>query len=223
MQPTTRRQVAGLSLLAACVLAGALLLSPDRVLAELRALAARPLVFGVALFLAYALRMFLAWPISLFSVLLGFLYGPVAIPVGLAGAVVTCLPPYLLARRAGTAGPLGRAGEAGERLFEVTGGLRGVAAARLAPLPTDPVSYGAGLSGVRLGPYVAGTALGEAPWVAVTVTLGASLETLSVEGVSTGLPLLAAALALALLLVAGPLYRHLRDGDSAGVGGFRNR
>jgi uncharacterized membrane protein YdjX (TVP38/TMEM64 family) len=221
VRPTTRRQVAGLSLLAAGVLAGALLLSPDRVLAELRALAARPLLFGTALFLAYALRMFLAWPISLFSILLGFLYGPAAIPVGLAGAVLTCLPPYLLARRAGTAGPLGRAGAAGERLFEVTGGVRGVAAARLAPLPTDPVSYGAGLSGVSLGPYVLGTALGEAPWVAVTVTLGASLETLSVVGVSTGLPLVAAALALALLLVAGPLYRHLRDGDSAGIGGSR--
>jgi len=215
--------VAGLSLLAACILLGSLLLSPDRVLAELRALAARPLLFGAALFVAYTLRMFLAWPISLFSVLLGFLYGPAAIPVGLGGAVLTCLPPYLLARRAGTAGPLGRAGEAGERLFDVTGGLRGVAAARLAPLPTDPVSYGAGLSGVRLGPYVAGTALGEAPWVAVTVTLGASLETLTVEGVSTGLPLVLAALALALLLVAGPFYRYLRDRDSVGAGRPRNR
>ncbi|MEF8843594.1 MAG: VTT domain-containing protein [Haloarculaceae archaeon] len=223
MQPTTRRQVAGLSLLATCVLAGTVLLSPDGVLAEFRALAARPFLFGVALFVAYTLRMFLAWPISLFSVLLGFLYGPAAIPVGLVGAVLTCLPPYLLARRAGTAGPLGRAGEAGERLFDVTGGLRGVAAARLAPLPTDPVSYGAGLAGVRLGPYVAGTALGEAPWVAVTVTLGASLETLSADGVSTGLPLVAAALALALLLVAGPLYRHLRDGGSIPLGDPRNR
>ena len=222
MQPTTRRQVAGLVLLAAGVLAGSLLLSPDRVLSELRALAARPLLFGVALFVAYTLRMFLAWPISLFSILLGFLYGPVAVPVGLAGAVLTCLPPYLLARRAGTAGPLGRAGAAGERLFEVTGGLRGVAAARLAPLPTDPVSYGAGLSGVRLGPYVLGTALGEAPWVAVTVALGASLETLSVEGVSTGLPLVVVALAAAVLVVAGPLYRHLRGGGSVG-GGVRNR
>jgi len=215
--------VAGLSLLGACILFGSLLLSPDRVLAELRALAARPLLFGIALFVAYTLRMFLAWPISLFSILLGFLYGPPAIPVGLAGAVVTCLPPYLLARRAGTAGPLGHAGEAGERLFDVTGGLRGVAAARLAPLPTDPVSYGAGLSGVGLGPYVAGTALGEAPWVAVTVTLGASLETLTVEGVSTGLPLVLAALALAVLLVAGPFYRYLRDRESVGAGGPRNR
>lgn len=214
----------GVGLLAACVLAGGLVLSPDRVLGELRALAAKPLLFGSALLVAYLLRMFLAWPISLFSILLGFLYGPVAIPVGLAGAVLTCLPPYLLARRAGTAGPLGRAGAAGERLFDVTGGLRGVAAARLAPLPTDPVSYGAGLAGVRLGPYVLGTALGEAPWVVVTVTLGASLETLTVEGVSTGLPLLAAALALALMLVAGPLYRHLREGDGRALtGGGRSR
>jgi uncharacterized membrane protein YdjX (TVP38/TMEM64 family) len=73
---------------------------------------------------------------------------------------------------------------------------------------------------VRLGPYVLGTALGEAPWVAVTVTLGASLETLSVEGVSTGLPLVVAALALATLLVAGPLYRHLRESGSV-AGGSR--
>ena len=209
--------------LAGLVVAGVLFTSPSRVVEALSTLAERPLLFAPALLVAYLVRPFLAWPISVLSVLLGFLFGPMAIPVGLAGAVLTCLPPYLLARRsdasgldeAGGSGLLGRAGDTGARFLSVTGDVRGLAAARLAPLPADPVSYGAGLSGIGLPAYVLGTALGELPWVTTAVLLGASLETLRVEGVSGGAPLAVAALAIAVLLVAGPLYQAWRGGAAA--------
>jgi uncharacterized membrane protein YdjX (TVP38/TMEM64 family) len=212
--------VAAVGVLAGLVVAGVLFTSPARVADALSTLAERPLLFAPALLVAYLVRPFLAWPISVLSVLLGYLFGPMAIPVGLAGAVVTCLPPYLLARRSGAAGLdeaggdglLGRAGDTGARFLSVTGDVRGLAAARLAPLPADPVSYGAGLSGIGLPAYALGTALGELPWVTTAVLLGASLETLRVEGVSAGVPLGVAALAVAVLLVAGPLYRAWRGG-----------
>ena len=222
MNRATRRQLAAVGVLAGLVVAGVLFTSPSRVIAALSALAERPLLFAPALLAAYLVRPFLAWPISVLSVLLGFLYGPMAIPVGLAGAVLTCLPPYVIARRSDasglseagreTGGLLGRAGTRGAQFLSVTGDVRGLAAARLAPLPADPVSYGAGLSGMGLPAYVLGTALGELPWVTTAVLLGASLETLHVEGVSVGVPLVVAALAVALLLVAGPLYRAWRGG-----------
>jgi uncharacterized membrane protein YdjX (TVP38/TMEM64 family) len=209
----TRHQVLGIAALGAVVVAGVVFWSPAAAVETLRALAERPLLFAPALLVAYLVRPFLAWPISILSILVGFLLGPVGVPVALAGAVLTCLPPYLLARRAGSGPPeglLGRAGATGARFFEVTGGARGLAAMRLAPLPADPVSYGAGLSEVRPGAYVLGTALGELPWVTTAVVLGASLETLTVEGVSAGLPLVVGALGIAVLTVAGPLYRAWR-------------
>ena len=218
MNRATRRQLAAIGVLAGVVVAGVLFTSPARVVEALSTLAERPLLFAPALLAAYLVRPFFAWPISVLSVLLGYLYGLVAIPVGLAGAVVTCLPPYLLARRsdaaglaeAGGGGLLGRAGDTGARFLSVTGDVRGLAAARLAPLPADPVSYGAGLSGIGLPAYALGTLLGELPWVTTAVLLGASLERLHVEGVSVGVPLVVAALAVAVLLVAGPLYRAWR-------------
>jgi uncharacterized membrane protein YdjX (TVP38/TMEM64 family) len=203
------------------VVAGVVFTSPSRVIEALSTLAERPLLFAPALLIAYLVRPFFAWPISALSVLLGYLFGPSVIPVGLVGAVVTCLPPYLLALRsnaasfdrAGESGVLGLAGDMGARFLSVTGDFRGLAAARLAPLPTDPVSYGAGLSGIGLPAYVLGTAVGELPWVTTAVLLGASLETLRLGGVSAGVPLAVAALTMALLLVAGPLYRAWRAGQ----------
>jgi uncharacterized membrane protein YdjX (TVP38/TMEM64 family) len=213
----TGHQLLGVVALGTVVLVGAVFWSPAAAVAALESLAARPATFVPALVLAYLARPFLAWPITVLSVTVGYLYGSSAAPVALLGAVVTCLPPYLLARRAGRTGLLGRAGERGARFFEVTGGVRGLAAMRLAPLPADPVSYGAGLSGVGPTAYVLGTALGELPWVTTGVVLGASLETLTVEGVSAGLPLVLAALAVAVLAVAGPVYRALTDETGTGL------
>ncbi len=218
VQRATRRQLFGAALFGGVVLAGALLTSPDAAITRLHALAARPALFAPALLAGYLLRPLVAWPISVLSVLLGFLYGPVAVPVALAGAVLTCTPAYLLARRTGEAGLFGRAGDAGRGFFAATGDVRGLTGLRLMPLPPDPVSYGAGLSGLSPGRFVLGTALGECPWVVTGVLLGASLETLTVAGVGAGLPLVVALAALAVLVLGGPLYRRWRErrGESTG-------
>jgi uncharacterized membrane protein YdjX (TVP38/TMEM64 family) len=210
----TARQLVGIGVVAAVAAVAAVVASPTALFDRAEALAARPALLAVALLALYLVRPLLAWPISALSILLGYVYGPVAVPVALAGAVVTTLPAYSVARHVGhDAGLLGRVGDAGALVRQTTGDLRGVIAVRLAPLPTDPVSYAAGLAGVPLRPYVAGTAIGEAPWVVATVLLGASMGQLTTVG-ATGDPLLlvtTVALA-ALLALSGPAYRRLADG-----------
>lgn len=212
MEPATRRQLAGLAVLGLVIGAGAWLLSPRELVRGVAGLGDEPATFAVVLLVGYLLRPVLAWPISLLSVVVGAALGPVGIPVALAGAVLTCLPPYLLARQLGhDAGLLGSVGDGGRRYFDAAGGLRGVVAARLAPLPADPVSYTAGLAGVAPGRYVLGTALGETPWVTAAVLVGASAEAVTTEGLGGGIHLVAGATALALLLLAGPLYRYIHE------------
>jgi uncharacterized membrane protein YdjX (TVP38/TMEM64 family) len=209
----TARQLAGVGVLALVAGAAALATSPSALFAHAEALAARPALLAVALLALYLVRPLLAWPISALSILLGYLYGPVAVPAALAGAVVTTLPAYGTARYLGhDAGLLARVGDAGSLVRKTTGDLRGVIAVRLAPLPTDPVSYAAGLAGVPLRPYVAGTALGEAPWVVATVLLGASMGQLTTTGLSGDPLLLVTTVALAVLLaLSGPAYRRLAE------------
>ena len=211
MHRATARQLVGVALVAGVAGAAALATSPSALFARAEALAERPALLAVALLALYLARPLLAWPISALSLLLGYLYGPVAIPVALAGAVVTTLPAYGTARYLGhDAGLLARVGDAGSLVRKTTGDLRGVIAVRLAPLPTDPVSYAAGLAGVPLRPYVLGTALGESPWVVATVLLGASMGQLTTVGVTGDPLLLVTTVALAVLLaLSGPAYRRL--------------
>jgi len=208
------RQVAGLALLLAVAGAAALTTSPDALFARAERLAERPALFAVVLLGTYLVRPLLAWPISVLSILLGYVLGPVAIPVALAGAVVTALPAYAVARYLGhDAGILARVGDAGDAVRRTTGDLRGIVAVRLAPLPTDPVSYAAGLADVPLRPYVAGTALGEAPWVVAAVLIGASAGELTAAGRSADPLLLVTTVALAALLaLSGPAYRRVSGG-----------
>ncbi|MFC7176024.1 hypothetical protein [Halosegnis marinus] len=139
MDRATRRQLAGVAALAAVAVAAALLLSPARLAREVGALAERPALLAGVLFVAYLLRFLVAWPISVLSAVVGFALGPRGVPVALVGAVLTCVPPYLLARRVeGAAGPLGTLGAHGERYFDAAGSARGVVAARLAPSPRTP-------------------------------------------------------------------------------------
>jgi len=211
MRESTRRGLLGAGVVGGFAAAAAILLSPAAVLDGLETLSARPALFAATLAAVYLLRPLVFWPISAVSVLVGFVYGPVVgVPVALAGAVVTCLPPFFAARYARTNGVGGALGRHTERLVDVTGGVRGVAAAHLAPLPVDPVSYAAGLSDVSPRSFLLGTALGELPWVVAAVLAGSSMRSLSVRGAEAGLPLVVGAAALAVLLVAGPAYRHLR-------------
>jgi uncharacterized membrane protein YdjX (TVP38/TMEM64 family) len=212
----TARQVAGIAVVCVVAATAALTVPPERLFVHAEGLASRPVVLGVALLVLYLVRPLLAWPISALSVLLGYLYGPTAIPVALAGAVVTTLPAYTLAGYLGhDAGLLARVGDAGGAVRKTAGDLRGIIAVRLAPLPTDPVSYGAGLAEVPLRPYILGTAIGEAPWVVAAVLLGASAGELTAAGSAADPLVVVTAVALAALLVlSGPAYRRLSDGTT---------
>lgn len=211
MQRLPRRQVAGTGALVAVAVAAAIWFSPDRVVEELVALESRPVAFGLVLCVLYLFRPLFAWPISPISALVGFVLGvELGVPVALAGAVATSVPPYLLARWAASEqGFFGVLGRSGRRIVEVTGATRGVVAARLSPVPADPVSYGAGFAGVSLRPYLVGTLVGEIPWVLVEVTAGASMRALSVSGMITGLHVLVISVAVSILIVARPAYRHV--------------
>jgi Uncharacterized conserved protein len=209
MESATKRQLLGLTVGGGVVAGAAVTLSPGAVFTAVGQLAARPVLFVAVLVVLYLARPFVLWPISAISVLVGFVYGPViGVPVALAGAVLTSLPPFLLARYTRTdAGLFGSLGRAGNRLVEATGALRGIVGVRLAPLPPDPVAYAAGLSGVGSGWFVLGTLLGELPWVAAAVLAGHSMERLAVAEAGASLSLLIGAAAFATLLLGGPLYR----------------
>jgi uncharacterized membrane protein YdjX (TVP38/TMEM64 family) len=211
MRESTRRGLLGAGVVAGVAAAGAVLLSPAAVLDGLTTLSARPALFASALVAVYLLRPLVFWPISAVSLLVGFVYGPaVGVPVALVGSVGTCVPPFLAGHYARSGGFGGVLCRRGERLVDVTGGVRGVAAGHLAPLPVDPVSYAAGMSDVSPRSFLLGTALGELPWVVAAVVAGSSMRSLSLRGADAGLPLVVGAAALAVLLVAGPAYRHLR-------------
>lgn len=214
MHPATVRQLAGAAVVFAVAGLAALWTSPSALFDHVEALSARPVLLAALLAGLYLVRPLLAWPISALSLLLGYLFGPVAIPLALAGAVATTLPAYALARFLGhDTGLFGRVGEAGAVVRETAGDVRSVAAVRLAPLPTDPVSYAAGLAGVPLRHYVVGTAAGEAPWVATTVLVGASMGQLTDAGLSAEPLFVVTAVALAALVgLSGPAYRRVADG-----------
>jgi uncharacterized membrane protein YdjX (TVP38/TMEM64 family) len=209
MDLAVARQVGGVATLLIFAGLAAVTLSPAGFAAAVARIADRPLQLGAVLVVGYCLRFLAAWPISSLSIVVGFTLGSFGVPVALAGAVLTCLPPFLLARWT-DGGPLGALGDHGRHYFTATGDLRGVVAARLAPLPADPVSYAAGLAGVRPGAYALGTALGELPWVIAAVLVGASLDQLTTRGLTASPALVVGATALALLLLSGPLYRLLQ-------------
>lgn len=193
------------------------LLSPAEIVAQLEGLADRPVLFAVVLVAVYLVRPFLLWPMSLVAVVLGYLYGPaVGLPVALAGALLTATPPYLLGRYARTdIGLFGTMSDSGERLVGVVGEARSVLAARLSPVPGDPISYGAGMAGVSPRPFYLGTLTGEVPWALVAVFTGASMRSLSLSEFAVSVELLAVLAGLAVLVLSGPLYSRAR---AAGAG-----
>lgn len=214
MHRATRRQLVGMAALAGIAGGAALVLSPTAVVGRLEGLTTRPLVFGIALAAIYLVRPFLFWPMSAVAVFLGYLYDPVvAVPVALAGAALTCLPPFALARWARSdTGVLSVLAEPGSQLVGTIGETRGVVAGRLSPVPGDAVSYAAGLSNVSIGAFLLGTVVGEVPWALVAVLAGNSMRTLTVRGAQPDPTLIAGIAALALLVLGRPAYRHLRRG-----------
>lgn len=217
MQPATRRQLVGMATLAGLAAVAALALSPATVIGELEHLATHPLQFGLALAAVYLVRPFLFWPVSAIAVVLGYLYGPVvALPLALVGAGLTGMPPFAIARYAcSDEGLFAVLAEPGRQLVGAVGETRGVVAARFSPVPGDAVSYGAGLSNVSVGAFLLGTVVGEIPWALVAVFAGDSMRTLSVGGVRPDPALVLAIAGLAVLVLGGPAYRHVR-GDAVG-------
>ena len=212
MDRLVKRQLVGTATLVAVLGAVAVALSPARLIEEAMHLADHPVYLAGVIVALYLVRPFFAWPTMPLSAFVGFVLGvEYGIPVALMGALVTCLIPYRLAERAGEQGGLfGWLSDSGQRIIEVTGETRGVLAARLSPVPADPVSYGAGFAGVSTRAFVVGTVLGEIPWVVVEVVAGASMRSLTLSGFSIeALPQLLVSLgAMALLVLAGPTYRH---------------
>jgi len=212
----TRRQIASLGGLAALVGGAALVFSPGTVLASLAHLSAHPVQFLALLAVLYVVRPFLMWPVSVLSVTVGFVLGvEFGAPVAVAGTLLSNSVVFFLARGARTEhGPVGFAGRSSDRFVETTGELRGVVAARLAPVPADVVSSAAGLSGVSFRSYLLGTVVGESPWIIAEVIAGASMHALSVNGLSHSLSLFVGATVVSGLLLARPVYYHVR-GDPA--------
>lgn len=214
MKRATYRQLLGMACLGAVALGAAVLFSPATVVAELEHLTAHPLHFVAVLAAVYLVRPFLLWPVSSIALVLGYLYGPaVALPLALAGAALTGLPPFLVARYVGEEGLLGYVGDSGRQLVDTVGETRGVLAARLSPVPGDPISYGAGLSNVSVSAFLAGTVLGEIPWALVTIFAGDSMRRLSVTGFSVSPAAVVAMAGLAIIVLSGPLYSRYRAGS----------
>ncbi|GGN97761.1 MULTISPECIES: TVP38/TMEM64 family protein [Haloarcula] len=212
MDRLVKRQVVGSAALLAAVAVAALVLSPAHIIREAMHLADHPVYLAGLIVALYLVRPLFAWPTMPLSAFVGFVLGVEwGFPVALMGALVTCLIPYRFARKAGEQGGMfGWLGESGQRIMSVTGETRGVLAARLSPVPADPVSYGAGFADVSTRAFVVGTFLGEIPWVAVEVIAGASMRSLTLTGLSIeALPhLLSLFGAMAVLVLAGPTYRH---------------
>ena len=212
MEPLAKRQLLGTAGAAVLLGAIALVLSPARLIQGAMHLADHPVYLAAVIVTLYLIRPLFAWPTMPLSAFVGFVLGiEYGIPVALMGALVTCLIPYRFAERAGEQGGLfGRLSDSGQRIIEVTGETRGVLAARLSPVPADPVSYGAGCAGVSTRAFVVGTFFGEIPWVVVEVAAGASMRSLTLSGLSIdALPELLVLLgSMAVLVLAGPAYRH---------------
>ncbi|MCW2683032.1 MAG: Conserved rane protein of unknown function [Blastococcus sp.] len=164
-----------------------------------------------ALVLGVAVVLLAPVPRSVVSVLVGVVvgFGP-GFAVALTGGVLGGIGAFALSR------VLGRPAAAwvgGQRLAAVDRlvtdrGFAAVLAGRLMPiLPNVVLSYGAGLTAIRLGPYALATAIGLVPSTVVQVGAGASAETI----ISWSSPVVVLLSAAALALVGlGVLLRRRR-------------
>lgn len=210
-----RRRIALGTGVLALVLAAAWTTSPERALSALVWLADRPLAFGLVLGGVAAVRAFLAWPTTPLAIAAGYGYGLWGIPIGVALFTLTAVPPYVVAARTV---PEGRFSRTGARLVDAGGAVRTVAASRLLPAPSDVVTVACGAARVPPRPFLAGTALGELPWVIAGVLVGLSADSLLADGFNLDLRFVAGIAILGALLLAGPVYEAYADGNGGGDG-----
>ena len=165
-----------------------------------------------AMVLALGLVLLAPVPRTALSILVGLVagFGP-GLAVALAGALLAALAAFGLSRTLGRSAVTRLAGARLARLDDLLDrrGFAAVLTGRLLPVvPFVVLSYAAGLTAIRWGPYVAATALGLVPSTVVQVGLGASAGAVASRvAPSTMLLLLAAAVVLAVL--AGGAW-HLR-------------
>lgn len=176
-----------------------------------------PLVFALAYFVATLLPL----PTTPFTLAAGALFGfgpGLAVVAGaqLAGSILA----FLLGRR-GLCGPMKHRLERHPRLEAArqaleAEGWKGVALFQLSPiLPFGLQNYFLGASRVRLGHFVAGTALAMLPLSALLVLAGAQGRQALAEGGAGSWALMALGIAAALLL-AWRLGRHATSRLQAG-------
>ncbi|MFB6299662.1 MAG: TVP38/TMEM64 family protein [Halobacteriales archaeon] len=190
---------------------GWLIVTPADVLTSIQA-AYNGSSFLLVILVLYLLRPFVAGPVSLFTIVIGFRYGMIpGFGIALVGTVLTCLPPYIIGRHLRTdIGVLGWVSSAGSTVVDHAGDLRGTIAGRLSPAPADPVSYGAGIAGVPPLAYLLGTAIGEIPWTIGFILVGASMERVALTVPDRQFELLVFGTLGATLLLAAPAYRLLQ-------------
>lgn len=144
----------------------------------------------------------------LLGVVAGFLPG---LLVALAGALLAAVLSFALARRLGRAAVTRLAGDRLARLdrFVLDRGFVPLLVGRLLPVvPFVVLSYGAGLTAVRVLPYLGATALGILPSTVVQVGVGATAPAL-VSGATA-----AVAVPLVVLVLGVLWYRRRRAGLS---------
>ena len=188
----------------------ALLLSPSRALETFEWVARDPVRLVVVLIGVALVRPFLAWPTTLLAVVTGYGFGLIGVPFAVLVMTLSSLPPFFLARHLGKDSKIG---DVGSRFVAESGELRSIVGSRLVPAPSDLVSAAAGATDIRVTTYLVGTAVGEIPWAVVGTLAGASLGQLSADGLksATDPRLVVAAGLLAVLALAGPVYRFYRD------------
>jgi uncharacterized membrane protein YdjX (TVP38/TMEM64 family) len=164
----------------------------------------------VVLALAVGVALLAPVPRTALSLLVGLVVGfwP-GVAVALSGALLGGLGAFALSRWLGRDAATRLAGGWLERVDRLVGerGFVPVLTARLIPVvPFTPLSYAVGLTGVRVLPYAAATAIGTLPGTVVQVGIGASASLVVQRGAVLGVvPAL-----VAVVLLAGGLVRRRR-------------
>lgn len=165
------------------------------------------------LFVLYFIRSVIAVPLSPITVFVGYQYGfPLGVGIGIAGGTLSCLLPYFLGRYIRTpVGIIGGFSKRTDTFVEIAGSLRSVLAARVSPVPTDVVSYGAGLSNIHFSNYLIGTMIGLIPWTFSLVLLGDSLQQFTLDEVSVSIQLIGSMILITILILSPAVYRWMDD------------
>lgn len=173
----------------------------------------------LALVLGVAVALLTPISRSALSVLLGVAAGfSAGLAVAIGGGLLGGLAGFLLSRCLGRRAVQRLAGDRLARADQLLRdrGFVAVLTARVMPVaPFTVVSYASGLSGVRLGPYMAATGLGLLPWSVLYVGAGAWLSSTdsSLAVLDRALP--AAAVVIILSAVAVGTWRRRRSRRSA--------